>query len=43
MQTRSVVRSLLPLSEGQRLFGDDGNRIAEFEDRHGITLRAFEW
>lgn len=41
--TRQVVRLLLPVNEGKRLFSENGARVPDFEDTHNVSLRAFEW
>eukprot|EP00392_Amoebophrya_sp_AT5.2_P013614 g13743.t1 len=40
---RQVVRLLLPICEGKRIFSDDGAKVPEYEDRHNVSVRAFEW
>ncbi|CAD7971245.1 unnamed protein product [Amoebophrya sp. A25] len=40
---RQVVRILLPIAEGKRIFSEDGANVPEFEDRHNVSVRAFEW
>ncbi|CAD7940760.1 unnamed protein product [Amoebophrya sp. A120] len=40
---RQVVRLLLPIAEGKRIFSEDGAKVPEYEDRHNVSVRAFEW
>lgn len=41
--SRQVLRLMIPVEEGKRLWGDKGEQVPEVEDKHEVSLRIYEW
>eukprot|EP00425_Heterocapsa_triquetra_P009082 CAMPEP_0195148124 /NCGR_PEP_ID=MMETSP0448-20130528/174653_1 /TAXON_ID=66468 /ORGANISM="Heterocapsa triquestra, Strain CCMP 448" /LENGTH=176 /DNA_ID=CAMNT_0040186729 /DNA_START=8 /DNA_END=535 /DNA_ORIENTATION=+ len=40
---RKVLRLTLPWMTAQKNFGEDGERLPDFEKKIGVTMRAYQW
>jgi len=41
--SRQVVRLTIPSEDIKKMFGDEGELVVDFEDKHTVTLRIFNW
>lgn len=40
---RKVVRLMLPVEAAHASFGEEGDKLPEFEQEHRVTVRAYQW
>lgn len=41
--SRQVLRLMIPVDEGKRLWGPNGEKICAVEDSYEVSLRIYEW